>query len=32
VPLRIEGDDGTHLNKYEIADALEVRERAVAKP
>ncbi|MFL6948809.1 MAG: hypothetical protein ACJ8FU_11495 [Xanthobacteraceae bacterium] len=32
VPLLIEGDDGTHLNKYEIADALEVRKRAVARP
>jgi hypothetical protein len=32
VPLLIEGDDGTRLNKYEIADALEVRERAVARP
>jgi hypothetical protein len=32
VPLLIEGDDGTRLNKYEIADALEVRERAIARP
>jgi hypothetical protein len=32
VPLLIEGDDGTHLNKCEIADALEVRARAVARP
>lgn len=32
VPLLIEGDDGTRLDKYEIADALEVRAREVAKP
>jgi hypothetical protein len=32
VPLLIEGDDGTHLTKYEIADALQHREREVAKP
>jgi len=32
VPLLIEGDDGTRLGKYEIADALEVRGREVARP
>ena len=32
IPLLIEGDDGTQLGKYEIADALEVREREVARP
>jgi len=32
VPLLLEGDDGTRMNKYEIADALEVRAREVAKP
>ena len=32
VPLSIEGDDGTRLNKYEIADALQLREREIAKP
>jgi hypothetical protein len=31
VPLLIEGDDGTHLTKREIADALHVREREVAR-
>jgi hypothetical protein len=31
VPLLLEGDDGTRMNKYEIADALEVRAREVAK-
>jgi hypothetical protein len=32
VPLLIEGDDGTHLDKREIADVLQVREREVARP
>jgi hypothetical protein len=32
IPLLIEGDDGTQLGKYEIADALQVREREVARP
>jgi hypothetical protein len=32
VPLLIEGDDGTHLTKREIAEALQVREREIAKP
>jgi hypothetical protein len=32
VPLLIEGDDGTHLTKPEIAEALQVREREIAKP
>ena len=31
VPLLIEGDDGTHLDKREIADVLQVREREVAR-
>jgi len=31
VPLLIEGDDGTYMNKREIADALQVRERDVAR-
>jgi len=32
VPLLIEGDDGTRLGKYEIADALQVREREISRP
>ena len=32
VPLLIEGDDGTHLDKKEIAEALQLREREVARP
>jgi hypothetical protein len=32
VPLLIEGDDGTRMSKYEIADALQVREREISKP
>jgi len=32
VPLLIEGDDGTCMKKYEIAEALQLREREVAKP
>jgi hypothetical protein len=32
VPLLIEGDDGTHLTKREIAEALQVREREITKP
>jgi hypothetical protein len=32
VPLLIEGDDGTRMSKYEIADALQLRERETAKP
>jgi len=31
VPLLIEGDDGTHLTKYEIADALQLRAREVER-
>ena len=31
VPLLIEGDDGTHMTKREIAEALQVRERDVAR-
>ena len=32
VPLLIEGDDGTCLRKKEIADALQLRERELARP
>jgi hypothetical protein len=32
VPLLIEGDDGTRLGKYEIANALHHRERETARP
>jgi hypothetical protein len=31
IPLLIEGDDGTRLGKREIADALQLREREVAR-
>jgi len=32
VPLLIEGDDGTRLDKYQIATALQHRESEVARP
>jgi hypothetical protein len=32
VPLLIEGDDGTRLDKHEIANALQHREREIARP
>ena len=32
VALLIEGDDGTRLDKSEIADALQLRGREVARP